>query len=320
VGAGTALRVRAAGCCIELATADPTAERWLRANFGALPPCSSTQAADLCYEVLAAHAGAHSTETPTGYLLKAPGQPAKACTGGSELLFELEQHLVVALQQAHPGLLFLHAASLTYRGRVCLLVGESGAGKSTTAWALLNRGWGYLSDELAPLDPLTWQVQPYAHALCMKQKPPGGGPWPPPGLLDLGATLHVPVAAPPPGPGPLGAIVFVQHLSGSTGDGPADALPAPAIRPVSAAEATARLYVQALNVLAHPARGLDVVRQAALQVPCFQLCTAGLQASAELLEQTLDGLPQAATARGSPAGSPGPLQTAASQNPAPSSA
>lgn len=46
----------------------------------------------------------------------------------------------------------LHAAVLSFRGRVALFVGESGAGKSVLALTLVKRGWTYLSDEFAPLD------------------------------------------------------------------------------------------------------------------------------------------------------------------------
>lgn len=247
------------------------------------------------------------------FRLQATGSPARRCSGGSELLHELEQHLVVALQRARPELLFLHAAALAFRGRACLLVGASGAGKSTTAWALLQRGWGYLSDELAPLDPTSGLVLPYPHALCLKQAPPGAMGWPPPGLLDLGATLHVPPRTAAATACPLGAIVFVEH------DRP-PSQPAPSIRAVSVAEASARLYAQSLNLLAHPERGLDVVRHTAQRVPCWHLQASDLHASAALLEDTLQAVLPAPTAHGSPGGNPGPRRTAGSRSPDPSSA
>ena len=49
-----------------------------------------------------------------------------------------------------------------------LLAGASGNGKSTTAWALLHRGFQYLSDELAPLDLSAMTVHAFPHALCLK--------------------------------------------------------------------------------------------------------------------------------------------------------
>lgn len=288
---GTRLRFDALGCVVQITTHEASAARWLQANFAAFPAASPGSIPDLAYEVLALPGPPAGPHTEPRLQLLAPGQAARCCTGGSELLFELEQHLVVALQQARPELLFLHAAALVYRERACLLVGESGAGKSTTAWALLERGWGCLSDELAPLELPSGQVLAYPHAICLKRPPPDGVAWPPRGLLDLGTTLHLPLPAGPAAPCPLGAIVFVHHT-------PPPETAVPSIRRVSAAEAAARLYVQTLNPLAHPERGLDVVRRTAQRVPCFQLQAAGLRASAALLEQTLaDALP-GSTARG----------------------
>ena len=45
------------------------------------------------------------------------------------------------------GLFALHAAAVTPDDRGCLLVGESGTGKSTMTLRLLQEGWSYLSDD-----------------------------------------------------------------------------------------------------------------------------------------------------------------------------
>jgi hypothetical protein len=49
------------------------------------------------------------------------------------------------------GITCLHASALEVGGRALLLVGSEGAGKSTTAAALLRRGHAVLSDDVAPL-------------------------------------------------------------------------------------------------------------------------------------------------------------------------
>lgn len=296
------LRFVALGCLVQITVQAPQAWQWLRANFAAFPAAGPTQAVDLHYEVRAGPPSTSASGDEPCFMLHAADQAAIPCHGGSELLFQLEQHLVVALEQARPDLLFLHAAALVHRGRACLLVGESGVGKSTTAWALVQRGWGYLSDELAPLDPRDWQVQPYPHALCLKQPPPGAAAWPPPGLIDLGATMHLPLPAASATGCAVGAIVFLQQTL-------EEGAP-PSIQPLSTGHGAALLYVDALNLLAHPERGVDVVKQAAQSAPRFKLEVADPAASAELLERHLLALPPTATERGSPGGSPGPRRTA----------
>src|SRR5262249_34553065 len=151
-------------------------------------------------------------------------------------------------------------------GRGYLLAGHSGSGKSTTAWGLLHGGLAYLSDELAPIDPASLQVHAYPHALCMKRAPPPAFPLPPAGVQHLGRTLHVPVAHLPGGPGParcaVEAIVLVRHDRTRA---------APTLRRLGPAEAGARLYTTALNALAHPDDGLDVVLGIASRVRCYEL-------------------------------------------------
>jgi hypothetical protein len=67
-----------------------------------------------------------------------------------EFLYLFDRELTIELQKLRKDLYFVHGAALEYEGKVCLLVGPSKSGKSVTTWALLNEGFGYLSDELAP--------------------------------------------------------------------------------------------------------------------------------------------------------------------------
>jgi len=199
-----------------------------------------------------------------------------------ELLYTIEKDLTVSLQRLRADLYFLHAAVVEWRGRAIVLAADSGRGKSTTAWALLNHGFGYLSDELGPVDVGTLRVHPYPHALCLKQPPPA--PYGlPTAALHLGRTIHVPVPHLPgkcvQQPLPLGAVLLVGHVP---------ALTAPTLRPLSTAEASTRLYTTALNALAHPDRGLAPAIQIARSVPCFEVATAGLSETSELIRNALD--------------------------------
>lgn len=209
----------------------------------------------------------------------------EACAADTAgLLYLLEKDVTVALQRLRPELLFVHAAALVHRDRVFVLAGDSGRGKSTTAWGLLHHGFGYLSDELCPIELETLQVLPYPHALCLKRRPPP--PYPlPDATLDLGETLHVPAAAlpSPPAAGPhrLAAFVFVDYRARH---------PAPTLQPLRPAEAGARLYVCALNALAHARHGLDAAVDLAERVPCFHLAAAELRGTCEHLLRFADEL------------------------------
>ena len=61
----------------------------------------------------------------------------------------------------------------------------------------------------------------------------------------------------------------------------------PAIRPLSAAEAAARLYVTMLNPLAHPEHGLDAVVAIAAKVPVFALEAAELGATCQAIRDVV---------------------------------
>jgi hypothetical protein len=64
--------------------------------------------------------------------------------------------------------LFVHAGAVGFDGRGMILVGESGAGKTSTVAALLRRGATYLSDEVALLDPSAGAVMPFAVPMAVK--------------------------------------------------------------------------------------------------------------------------------------------------------
>ena len=163
-----------------------------------------------------------------------------------------------------------------------LLAAESGSGKSTTTWGMLHHGFRYLSDELSPVDLATMSVFPYPHALCLKQdrlRPYAL----PPGALRLGRTIHVPVdTLPAPtasGPRALGGVFLVTHRPD---------MAAPEMRSIGPAEASARLYVTALNALAHPNQGLQAAVRIAQHVPCFALSSSDLSATCALICSTVE--------------------------------
>jgi hypothetical protein len=220
--------------------------------------------------------GAASGRARLRYRVEAngPGAPLRLTRRGAaprrardtgQLLYLLDSDLSVQLQRFRRDLYFLHAAVLVRDGRAALLVGASGSGKSTAAWALTHHGFRYAGDELAPLDVERLSVHPCPRALCLKAEPPG-----PYGLPREASRTsrgwHVPLARLPRAPRKataLSAIFFVGHR-GHTREA---RLP----RPLSPAEAAARLYAHALNPLAHAGEGLDPAIRVAAAVPAFRL-------------------------------------------------
>ena len=80
--------------------------------------------------------------------------PASAARGLLHAVIQL-------LMAARPDLLWLHAGAVACAGRALILSAASGQGKSTVAGELLARGWSYLSDEIAPIDPTSCTVLPF---------------------------------------------------------------------------------------------------------------------------------------------------------------
>jgi hypothetical protein len=67
------------------------------------------------------------------------------------------------------GTVTLHASSLSFQGRALALVGEAGAGKSTTAAALALRGWPVLGEDVCALaeSAIGYQVLPAYPRVCL---------------------------------------------------------------------------------------------------------------------------------------------------------
>jgi hypothetical protein len=266
------LQLRVLGVQIRVRCADPYSYGLLLKGYSAFLAGSDLKP-DLEYTVL--------PQPDSGFDLLLDEQPAEAADDEYELLYSFEKNMTIEVQKRRQDLLFMHAAALEHDGRASLLVAPSGSGKSTTTWALANNGFRYMSDELAPIELATMQVQAYPHALCLKAVPPEPFGLPE-ATLHTSYTLHVPVEYFPGElrmePAPLAAIFFLHYDPGS-GE--------PAARPISKGEAGARIYSNALNLLAHSRYGLDAAVKVANHSRCFELVTCDLQKTCALIKSTL---------------------------------
>jgi hypothetical protein len=66
----------------------------------------------------------------------------------------------------------LHGAALVRNGRAIVLAGRSEAGKSTLACWLTHRGWGFLTDEAALVNPDTLVVEPFWRPIGVRRPGP----------------------------------------------------------------------------------------------------------------------------------------------------
>jgi hypothetical protein len=143
--------------------------------------------------------------------------------------------------------------------------------------ALLDRGYEYFSDELAPIDCETRVVYPYRRAVCLKTPPPP--PYRlPQATIAVGSRFYLqvhPSAASLHAPLPLSAVIFIQQRSSREG----------VLHAISPASATARLVAHTLNSLAHSGAGLDPASAVAKSVPCYRLYTADLTEACNALDR-----------------------------------
>lgn len=271
--ATSALSLLILDCRIRIGCADPKLLELLVANFGGMASADADRVPALDY-FIESRPGAHA--------LTRAGQTTTEAADFCDLLYVLEKDITIELQKRRSELVFLHAAGVEARGKVCLFAAESGSGKSTTTWALLHHGFGYLTDELSAVDLSCMQCLPYPHAICLKEPPPD--PYPlPDGAIHLGRTIHIPPQSLPSAviakPNPLAAVFLLKYRPD---------LGAPELRAIGTGEASAYLYASMLNALSHQNHGLDAVVQITSRVPCFSISSAGLPATCALIRSAVE--------------------------------
>jgi hypothetical protein len=92
--------------------------------------------------------------------------------------------LYTTLVRALPDVYLLHCAAVADRDRAWLIGGPSGSGKSTLVRALVARGFGFLSDDLAPLAVADGRIHPFPRRLGFVRSSLGEA-----GLSEEGARL-----------------------------------------------------------------------------------------------------------------------------------
>lgn len=82
-----------------------------------------------------------------------------------ELVAALNQQII----RRRLDVMHFHAGVMSFEGQGVLMPAYSGTGKTTLVAGLLSRGWKYLSDEFAMIDPDTLMIQPFPKPMCVKE-------------------------------------------------------------------------------------------------------------------------------------------------------
>nr|WP_208403548.1 HprK-related kinase A [Sphingomonas aerolata] len=167
--------------------------------------------------------------------------------------------------------LLLHASAVERDGRAVLMTGVSGAGKSTLATLLAARGWRFMGDEFALLDPATGLLHAFPRLISLKNAaiPAAEAAWPDARMGPLmaatpkGDIRHmVPDAraiAAMDQPAAPALLLFPRY-----GD-------AAAVRPVPPAEAFVRMTQASTNYVALGEPGFTAMTRLIAQVPAVAI-------------------------------------------------
>ncbi len=195
---------------------------------------------------------------------------------------EMAMNLQMALGERR--FLLLHAASVEKDGRALIITGESGAGKSTLSAMLGERGWRFMGDEFALLDPETGLLNPFPRPISLKN--------------EAIAAMEAEVAAERFGlvmeDTPKGRIRHMRPRAEALARMSETARPAMIlfprfgfardIRPVGPAEAFMRLTQASTNYVAMGTRGFDALTGLVQACPGFAIDYPDAATAFELIE------------------------------------
>lgn len=191
------------------------------------------------------------------------------------VLEQLLWHVYSTMLEKCTEFLLIHAGSLvTLRGDGLLLPADSGSGKTTLVTALVQAGFGYLSDEVAAIDPATGTVHAYPRALNLK-------------VGSLGLFPHIAARLPSTRfekahrfvrPRLVRAGSVVSSSSVRVVISPRYQAGSPTtVTPLNRAAATVLLWRNCMNVSAHGSRALHLLADVAQRARAYQLVSGDLE-------------------------------------------
>ena len=167
-----------------------------------------------------------------------------------------------------------------------VFAGASGCGKSTLVAGLLPRGWKYLSDEFALIDPSTLYLRPFPKAVCIKagafgivrrmNLPFAGRRYYVKGLKGRVGYINPHDLGPGTiaGPTPVRFVIFPNYVEGRE----------PRLYSLSRARAALSLARCGLNRTVFPNQAIPILSDVVRGADCFRLESGPLADTCELIE------------------------------------
>jgi len=216
----------------------------------------------------------------------ADGKEVAVVPNTASIMPHVEWALNGLIMQYLPHFLQIHASVMSLDGVGAIFAGKPGQGKSTLGAALLARGWSYLSDEFALIDPHVQLLVPYPKALCIKA-----------GSFETLRRLGLPIDIRRIYfKGKKGRVALVNPF-----DMREDAVSEPCrvgrvifpeyrpdrklqLEPISRAQAIFELTHVAFNFTKFRTKGIELLANVVRDAKCYRLWSNDLNATGDLLE------------------------------------
>jgi len=197
--------------------------------------------------------------SPTGYAVR--GGRGTDYTAPVQYLYDLiKDEILYCFTTARADLMWVHAGGVERRRKAILFAGPSGNGKSTMVTLLCERGWRFLSDDIAPIRMDADEVIPFPQAPRRRIHP--GQTLAP---ENIGILLRESVAIDPlqiqRAPTPIGGIVFPVFQDGAVAE----------LERVAPGEAALKLIRDCTNFADHKAAAVSRAVELARTIPVYGL-------------------------------------------------
>lgn len=216
----------------------------------------------------------------------------EATTSYWRLFRLLEWQMDMFVSEAVEDSLLLHSGAVVKNKAGLIFPGESESGKSSLTTFMITKGYGYLSDELAVIDPSTGELRAFPKPLSIKDTsvfpilanrsslwvgPPDGE------IVDEEPVwyAHAEDVAPQPteDSAPVRYIIFPRY----------DSTTAPSLQPLASDEAMRRLIENCVNLQRFGGEGLGILGNLLRGARAFSLTTNGLEDTTALVNKLVEG-------------------------------